>query len=135
VQQSNRLELIGNLADRAQERRLPSGTHVANARLAQSYSYETKDGTKRHTNWFSLAFYGEIATVAMNLEKGDKVHIVGTIEQRQFTPKDGSARTVYEVIVKECRLIGQAQVSPIRIRNDVPIDGSTMEQLDAWSLV
>jgi hypothetical protein len=42
--QTNRVELTGNLADRVQERRLPSGTRVANARLAQSYIYDTKDG-------------------------------------------------------------------------------------------
>jgi len=144
MQQANRLELIGNLADRAHERRLPSGTRVANARLAQSYSYETKDGTKRHTNWFSLAFYGEMATAGLRLEKGDKVHIVGTIEQRQFTPKDGSQRMVYEVIVKECRLVGHAHSSPpieISANDAVSIDClSTLpavpsEDTDAWLFV
>ena len=84
--QTNRVEITGNLADRPQERSLPSGTRVANVRLAQSYVYETKDGPKRHTNWFSLAFYGEMAVTALRFEKGDKVNVIGAIEQRQFTP-------------------------------------------------
>src|SRR5213593_4489334 len=98
--QTNRVALTGYLSDRPQERRLPSGTRVANARLAQSYVYETKDGAKRHTNWFSLAFYGETAVTAVRVEKGDKLNVVGTIEQREFTPADGSTRKIYEVIVK-----------------------------------
>ncbi len=141
--ETNRLELVGNLADRAQERRLPSGTRVANARLAQSYTYETKDGAKRHTNWFSLAFYGEMATAAMRLEKGDKVNIVGTIEQRQFTPKDGAQRTVYEVIVKKCRLVDHAPNSlaiDISDKDAAPTDrlstlAAAPEEIDAWSFV
>ena len=141
--QTNRLELVGNLADRPHERHLPSGTRVANVRLAQSYTYETKDGAKRHTNWFTLVFYGEMVTAAMKLEKGDKVHMVGTIEQRQFTPKDGSQRAVFEVIVKECRLLARTRTSPpidSSERDGVLIDLQSVpatqpEEVDAWSFV
>jgi single stranded DNA-binding protein len=143
--QTNRVELTGHLADRAQERRLPSGTRVANARLAQSYIYDSKDGAKRHTNWFSLAFYGEMATTAARFEKGDKLNIIGTIEQRQFTPKDGSPRIVYEVIVKECRLVAKAPslagiVEHAQTKDqltDALLNASeqSTEEVDAWTFV
>jgi single stranded DNA-binding protein len=143
--QNNRIELTGHLADRAQERRLPSGTRVANARLAQSYIYDAKNGAKRHTNWFSLAFYGQMATTAAKFEKGDKVNVIGTIEQRQFTPKDGSPRMVYEVIVKECRLVARSSSSPeivetartVDLLADAPLNASAlgMEEVDAWALL
>ena len=74
-------------------------------RLGQTYLYETKAGTQKHTNWFSLAFYGELVGTAVRFEEGDKINVVGTIEQREFTPADGSTRKIYEVIVKQCRLV------------------------------
>src|SRR5689334_869455 len=103
--QTNRFELSGYLAAKPAARRLPSGTVVANARLGQTYQYETKDGTKKHTNWFNLAFYNDLAEIALTYDKGDNISLVGTMQQRQFTPKDGSTRTVYEVVVQRCHLI------------------------------
>lgn len=142
--QSNRIELTGHFADRAQERRLPSGTRVANARLAQSYTYDTEDGAKRHTNWFSLAFYGEMAVAAKKFEKGDKVNIIGTIEQRQFTPQDGSPRMVYEVVVKECRLVARPRAQTEAAETAQTSDRLTdlllnappkAEEVDAWAVL
>src|SRR5437870_13506100 len=109
--QANRFEITGHLASKPESRRLPSGTPVANARLGQSYLYDSKAGTQKHTNWFSLAFYGDLAAIAVRFDKGDKVHIIGTIEQRQFTPKDGSTRNIYEVVVKQCRLVGRPRTN------------------------
>src|ERR1019366_4754013 len=95
LMQTNHFELSGYLASKPEARTLPSGTPVANTRIGQSYIYDTKEGAKKHTNWFTLAFYGELAAVAVRLEKGDNVNVVGTVQQREFTPKDGSTRKVY----------------------------------------
>lgn len=79
---------------------------VANARLGQSYRYQ--DGNQQwqeRTNWHNLSFYGELSKVAAMFDKGENVFVEGTIEQREFTPKDGSTRTIYEVIVRHCHLI------------------------------
>ena len=105
--QRNRLEVVGYLAAKPAIRHLPSGTPVANVRLGESYRYQDGDGKpKQQTNWHNLSFYGDLSRVAMTFEKGDKVFVEGTIEQRQFTPKgDGSQRTVHEVVVRSCLLI------------------------------
>jgi single-strand DNA-binding protein len=140
--QGNRFELTGYLAAKPEARSLPSGTRVANARLGQSYVYDTKDGGKTHTNWFSLSFYGELVTTALRFEKGDKVNVIGMVEQRQFTPKDGSQRTVYEVVVKQCRLVGRphTQSAAIPGSDHKPIEDSKAlsgsdEETDAWVFV
>src|SRR5438876_4924987 len=109
--QTNHIELTGHLASKPEARTLPSGTPVANARIGQSYLYDTKEGTKRHTNWFTLAFYGELAQIAIRLEQGDHVNVIGTVQQREFTPKDGSTRKVYEIVVKKCRLVDRPRTS------------------------
>jgi single-strand DNA-binding protein len=99
--QKNRIELAGFLAAKPEVRMLPSGTAVANARLAESYRFTDKDNKpQEHTNWHSVVFYGELADIAASYEKGDNVHVEGTLQVRKFTPADGSQRTVHEVIAR-----------------------------------
>lgn len=104
--QKNRIEIAGFLAAAPAVRYLPSGTPVANARLAESYTFKDSDGKpQKHTNWHSLSFYGDLSKIAATFAKGDNIFIEGSIEQRQFTPKDGVQRTVQEIIVRACHII------------------------------
>jgi single-strand DNA-binding protein len=109
--QTNRIELAGYLAARPELRFLPSGTKVANARLGETYHFAGRDGkTQSHTNWHNLVFYNDIADVAMTYEQGENIHIEGSLQQRKFTPADGSTRTVHEVHVKSCHVIATTRL-------------------------
>jgi single stranded DNA-binding protein len=132
---NNFFEVTGNIATKPGSRSLPSGTPVANVRLGQTYLYETKAGTQKHTNWFSLAFYGELAGTATKFEKGDKIHVTGTIEQREFTPRDGSTRKIYEVIVKQCRLVERPHAATSERPPAFAGSESSQEEVDAWSVL
>ena len=120
--QKNRFEVAGYLAAKPELRYLPSGTKVANARLGESYRYQRNDQPpETHTNWHRLTFYDELADLAVTFEEGDNLFAEGRLQQRQFTPADGSKRTVWEVIVKSCHVIapwrkafgsGQALTAP-----------------------
>src|SRR5436305_13615092 len=114
--QKNRIELAGYLSARPEVRYLPSGTPVANARLGQTYEYLQQENRVKHTNWFSLSFYGDLAGLAHSYEKGDNIDVVCTLRQRQFTPKDGSQRTVYEVVVQYAHVIAKRR--PIASANE-----------------
>jgi single-strand DNA-binding protein len=108
--QMNRVEVAGYLSKKPEVRSLPSGTPVANGRLGQSYRYQ--DGNKQwqeRTNWHNLSFYGDLSTVALGFEKGENLYIEGTIEQREFTPKDGSPRTINEIVVRHCHVIAPSR--------------------------
>jgi single-strand DNA-binding protein len=107
--QKNRIEVAGYLAAKPEVRYLPSGTPVANARLGESYTFKDGQGkSQKHTNWHSLSFYGDLSSVAAAFDKGDNLFVEGSIEQRQFAPKnDGVKRTVHEIIVRSCHLIAQ----------------------------
>lgn len=110
--QKNRIELAGYLAAKPELRYLPSGTKVANARLAETYRFKGGDGAiQSHTNWHSLVFYDQIAEVAITYEQGENVYIEGAVQQRKFTPKDGVTRTVHEVHVRSCHLIEAARAT------------------------
>ena len=107
--QKNRIEVCGWLAARPTVRYLPSGTPVASVRLGETYSYTSQGKTEQHTNWHSLSFYGDLANLAAAFDKGAHLFIEGSMEQRQFTPADGSKRTIWELIVHSFHLIGDSR--------------------------
>jgi single-strand DNA-binding protein len=136
--QKNELQLAGYLAAKPSVRSLPSGTKVANGRLAESYRYTDKQKTPReHTNWHNLVFYGALADVAATYEKGDNLWIEGSLQTRQFTPKDGSQRTVYEVIVRSCHLIGPSRAKfEAPAANEPVVDyAAVAEQVDSGAIL
>jgi single-strand DNA-binding protein len=119
--QMNRVEIAGYLAKRPEIRYLPSGTPVANARLGQSYRYQDSNQKwVEQTNWHSLSFYGDQANVAVTLDKGENLYVEGTIEQREFTPKDGSTRTIHEVVVRHCHVIAPTKQAAAASSSNAP---------------
>lgn len=133
--QHNRFQVSGYLAAKPELRFLPSGTKVANARLGESHRFKGKDQKfETHTNWHRLTFYNELADLATSFEEGDNLFAEGSLQQRQFTPADGSKRTVSEIVVKSCHLIARSRsvhpeaegapdvVTPERSRNDEAFD-------------
>ena len=137
--QTNRFELSGYLAAKPEARRLPSGTAVANVRIGQTHQYQTKEGEKKHTNWFNLTFYGGLSDLAVTYEKGDNIHVVGSLQQRQFTPKDGSTRTVYEVVVQRSHRVARHIAIQVPAQIEViPEENSSellQEEVDAWAAI
>ena len=107
--QKNRIEVCGWLAAQPTVRYLPSGTPVASVRLGETYSYTSQGKAEQHTNWHSLSFYGDLANLATAFNKGDHLFVEGSMEQRQFTPADGSKRTIWELIVHSFHLIGDSR--------------------------
>jgi len=81
--QKNRIELAGYLGGRPSVRYLPSGTAVANVRIAEGYRYTDRNNqTQEHTNWHSLVFYGDLADIVALYEKGDNIFVEGTLQTR-----------------------------------------------------
>jgi single-strand DNA-binding protein len=110
--QMNRVEIAGYIAKRPEVRYLPSGMPVANARLGQTYRFQDNSQQwHERTNWHNLSFYGDVSKVAVTFEKGDNVFLEGTIEQREFVPKDGVKRIVNEIVVRHCHVISPSRGS------------------------
>jgi single-strand DNA-binding protein len=125
--QKNRIELAGYLVTAPETRFLPSGTKVANARLKESYRFTGSDGKEQtHANWHSLVFYGEVADVALSYEKDDNIYVEGSLQQRKFTPADGSARTIYEIHARSCHRIADVH----RVPNDTTEPSDTGDNYD-----
>jgi len=114
-QLKNRIEVTGYLTARPSLRHLPSGTAVANVRLGETYPYLSQGRVEQHTNWHSLSFYGDLASLALTFDKGDHLFVEGCMEQRQFTPADGSKRIIWELIVHACHLISDPRPRTVTI--------------------
>jgi len=131
--QMNRVEVAGFLSKKPEVRYLPSGTPVANVRLGQSYRFQ--DANKQwqeRTNWHSLSFYGNLSTVALGFEKGENLYVEGTIEQREFTPKDGNSRTINEIVVRHCHVIAPSrQTAAAGAKGSVPVPTEAVPSLSA----
>src|SRR5437879_1175600 len=103
----NQFIVAGYLGSKPELRQLPGGTDVANVRLAQGYTLLGKN--EERTNWFNLTFYGKLAHVAVQFEKGDNIHVTAFLEHREWETKAGGKRNTYEVVVKKCHRISRAR--------------------------
>ena len=141
--QENRFQLAGYLTAKPTLSYLPSSVPVANARLGQTYRFTRNDKSAEHTNWFSLVFYGDLATLAAELEKGTNLYVEGTFDQRPYVGQDKCKRYTYEVSVHKFFVIGSvAQDPPASAQphpaftNEVMTDGPTPldspESQDSW---
>jgi len=141
--QENRLQVAGYLAAKPTLSYLPSSMPVANVRLGQSYRFTRNDKSAEHTNWFSLVFYGDLATLATELEKGTNLYVEGALDQRPYVGQDKCKRYIYEVSVQKFLVIGgvtqdlpaPAQTHP-ELTNEVMTDGAqsleSPDTQDTW---
>jgi single-strand DNA-binding protein len=68
-------------------------------------------------------FYGDLADIAVMYEKGDNIFVEGTLQTRQFTPKDGSTRTVHEIVARSAH-----QISKPKASKEAPADNDPQAQ-------
>jgi len=105
----NKVILIGNLGADPETRAMPSGTTVANLRVATSESWrDTQSGEQQErTEWHRVAMFGRLAEIAAEyLKKGSQVYIEGSLRTRKWTDKQGNERYSTEIIGNELQMLG-----------------------------
>jgi single-strand DNA-binding protein len=106
---ANKMILIGNLGADPETRAMPSGTAVANLRLATTERWRDKSTGERqeHTEWHRVALFGRLAEVAAQyLHKGAQVYIAGSLRTRKWQDKQGHDRYSTEIIGSERLMLG-----------------------------
>ena len=95
----NRVFLIGNLTKDPEIRYTPSGTAVANLRLAVNRMFRDRAGElKQDTCFITAVAWGKQAESSNQyLKKGRPVFIEGQLQSRSWEGKDGRKRSVIEV--------------------------------------
>jgi single-strand DNA-binding protein len=105
----NKVILIGNLGADPETRAMPSGSTVANLRVATSESWRDKQTGEQQerTEWHRVALFGRLAEVAGEyLKKGSQVYIEGSLRTRKWTDKQGQERYSTEIIGNELQMLG-----------------------------
>jgi len=109
----NKVFLIGNLTRPPELRYTPSGTAVADLRLAVNRNYTTQGGEKREETCFlTVVVWGKQAeTCGEYLDKGSPILVEGRLQARDWETKDGQKRTVIEVVAERVQFMGRAKAA------------------------
>ena len=101
----NKVFMIGNLTRDPELTETPSGVSVCRFSIAVSRDYADADGN-RETDFFNITVWrGRAENCGKFLKKGNKVGIVGKIQNRSYTTKEGDKRTVTEIIADEVEFL------------------------------
>src|SRR3954463_15917147 len=105
----NKVILVGNLGADPETRAMPSGTTVANLRIATSESWRDKQSGEQQerTEWHRVVMFGRLGEIAAEyLRKGSQVYIEGSIRTRKWTDKQGVERYSTEIVGNEMQMLG-----------------------------
>ncbi len=107
----NKVFLIGNLTRPPELRYTPSGTAVADVRLAVNRNYTTQGGERREDTCFlTVVVWGKQAeSCGEYLDKGSPILVEGRLQTREWEGKDGQKRTVTEVVAERVQFMGRGK--------------------------
>ncbi len=107
----NKVFLLGNLTRVPELRYTPSGTAVADLRLAVNRNYTTQGGEKREDTCFlTVVVWGKQAESCREyLDKGSPILVEGRLQTRDWESKDGQKRTVTEVVAERVQFMGRGR--------------------------
>ena len=126
----NKTILIGNLTRDPELTETPSGVAVCKFSIAVSRDYADADGN-RETDFFNITVWrGRAENCGKYLKKGNKVAIVGKLQNRSYEDKDGVKRYVTDIIVDEVEFLTPKQASQEEEPNVLTAKRPRMEQID-----
>lgn len=122
------ITVIGNLTGDAQLRMTNSGKAVAKLRVASNERKKTETGewVDADVCFTDITVWRNAEDVSRDFLKGDRVIIVGTLRQRDYTTEAGDKRTAYEVNADH---VARMTVGAHKSFND----STPAPAVDAWS--
>src|SRR5690348_11413778 len=105
----NKVILIGHLGADPETRAMPSGSSVANLRIATTESWRDKQSGEQQerTEWHRVALFGRLAEIAGEyLRKGSQVYIEGSLRTRKWQDKQGNERYSTEIVGNDMQMLG-----------------------------
>ena len=106
----NRVEFIGNLSRAPDVKQTTSGKTVCSLTIAVNRRYKDAQGNTA-ADFFSVQAWEKLAELcARYLDKGSKVFVSGELRNRSYEAKDGSKRTVTEIIANEVEFLSAKEI-------------------------
>jgi single-strand DNA-binding protein len=102
----NTISVTGRFAREPELRFTQQDTAVASLRLAVERDY-AGEGGKRGTDFFDVAAWrGTAEFICNHFDKGDLITIVGRLQTRAWTDKEGGKRTSVEIVADKAYFCG-----------------------------
>jgi len=104
----NKVILIGNLGVDPEVKYMPSGSAVANVRLATTDTWRDKQSGERQerTEWHRVVLFGRLAEIAGEyLRKGSRVYVEGRLQTRKWQGQDGQDRYTTEIVANDLQML------------------------------
>lgn len=102
----NKVILIGNLTKDPEVRYTPTGTPVANFRLAVNRRYKQGEEKKEDVCYIDIVVFGKQAeSCGQYLNKGKGVIVDGRLQERRWETTDGQKRSKHEVVAQDVRFL------------------------------
>jgi single-strand DNA-binding protein len=116
----NKVILIGNAGQDAELKSTSSGKNVANFSLAINEGFRDKAGKSgQRVEWVRCVAWNKLAEIAGKyVSKGRLVFVEGRLQTRQYENREGTEKTVCEVVVTTLRVLGGGKNS-----GSAPSDG------------
>jgi single-strand DNA-binding protein len=112
----NKVIMIGNLTKDPEIRYTPSGTPVANFRIAVNHRYKSGEELKEDVCFIDIVVFGKQAEhCGQYLSKGQSVVVDGRLQERRWETDDGQKRSKHEIVAQTVRFLsrkGEATHSP-----------------------
>jgi single-strand DNA-binding protein len=94
--------LVGNATKEVELRFTTGGRAVASFGIAVNRRYQVNNEWQEQVSFFNVTAWGTLAeNAAASIAKGTRVIVTGRLEQREYDAKDGTKRTVVEVVADE----------------------------------
>ncbi|MBW1690573.1 MAG: single-stranded DNA-binding protein [Deltaproteobacteria bacterium] len=103
----NKVMLIGYLGADPELRYTPSGSPVANFRIATTEQWTDREGEKQEkTEWHRIVAWRKLAeTCGEYLHKGSLVYVEGRLETRNWEDRDGNKRWTTEILAWRVQML------------------------------
>lgn len=103
----NNVTLMGRLTANPELKTTKNGVSCTSFRIAVERSYAGKDGERKADFIDCFAFRNTAEFICKYFTKGSMIAVVGSIESRTYTTKEGKTRNILEVNVKETSFTGE----------------------------
>ena len=107
----NKVILIGNLGADPELRHTPSGSAVANFRIATTEEWKDRNtGEKQErTEWHRIVAWARLGEICGEyLHKGKQVYVEGKLQTRSWEDREGNKRWTTEVVAQTVQMLGPA---------------------------
>jgi single-strand DNA-binding protein len=103
--------IMGHLGRDPETRFLPNGDAVCNFSVAVTESWKSQDGQKKEqTTWYRVNAFKKLAEICGEyLKKGSPVMLVGKMQARKYTNKEGAEVESWELRADTIQMLGSRQ--------------------------